>query len=265
MDEMYRDCRIVAERAAREAGSLLLALYGKVEVREKQPGDLVTEADTASQRGIAASLAASFPDHTLMAEEEGVVPDPANPWRWVVDPLDGTMNFAHGFPFWCVSIGLEHRGEMVVGVIHDPLAGRTFSAAKGQGAEVDGRPMGVSSASSLKQSLISAGMPNNFGADAGRQLAMMGRLSIGTHSIRRTGSTALNLAYLAAGAFDVYYSTSIFPWDVAAGVALVREAGGVVTSIDGGPYDLYSREILATNGKVHAEVVAALREAWPVQ
>jgi len=159
MDETYRACRIVAAQAACEAGSLLLDLYGKVEAREKRPGDLVTEADSASQRRIAEILAASFPDHTLMAEEDGVVPDLANPWRWVVDPLDGTMNFAHGFPFWCVSIGLEHRGELAVGVIHDPLSGRIFTAARGQGAEVDGRPLGVSPAASLRQGLISAGMP----------------------------------------------------------------------------------------------------------
>ena len=199
----------------------------------------------------------------MLAEEDGVEPDPANPWRWIVDPLDGTINFAHGFPFWCVSIALEHRGELVVGVIHEPLTGRTFAAAKGQGADLDGRPMAVSSASGLRESLISAGMPTSFEADARRQLALMGRLSVGTHSVRRTGSTALNLAYVAAGGLDVYYSTSIYPWDVAAGVVLVREAGGHVTAIDGGPYDMYANQILATNAKVHAEVVATIAAAWP--
>ncbi len=263
MKETYRAGRVVAERAAREAGSLLLGLYGKVEAREKRPGDLVTEADSASQRLIAAILGEAFPDHTLLAEEDGVEPDPENPWRWVVDPLDGTINFAHGFPFWCVSIALEHAGELVVGVIHDPIAGRTFGATRGEGAVVDGRPMHVSSAAKLRQSLISAGLPTAFEADADRQLALMARMSTGTHSVRRTGSTALNLAYVAAGAFDVYYATSIQPWDVAAGVVLVREAGGNVTLPGGDAYDMYRRAILATNGKVHDESVRALGEAWP--
>jgi myo-inositol-1(or 4)-monophosphatase len=257
----YREFRIVAEQAAVEAGKLLLGSYGKVDAREKQPGDLVTEADSASQRRIAEIIAASYPDHTLLAEEDGAVPDPDNPWRWVVDPLDGTINFAHGFPFWCVSIALEHAGELVVGVIHNPLTGQTFAGSKGEGADLDGRPLSVSKAARLRDSLISCGWPTQFEPDAARTLAHVRRMSIGTHSVRRTGSTALNLAYVASGAFDVFYATSINPWDVAAGVVLVREAGGTVTSLDGGVYDMYRRQLLATNGRVHEETVEALAEA----
>ena len=261
VSESYREFRAVAEHAAREAGQLLLGSYGKVAAREKQPGDLVTEADSASQRRIAEILDRSCPGHTLLAEEDGAVPDPDNPWRWVVDPLDGTINFAHGFPFWCVSIALEHAGELVVGVIHNPLTGQMFAGSKGEGAELDGKPMRVSSAARLYNSLISCGWPNQFEADADRTLAHVRRMSIGTHSVRRTGSAALNLAYVAAGAFEVFYATSINPWDVAAGVVLVREAGGTVSLLDGGDYDMYRRQLLATNGKVHREAVEALAGA----
>jgi myo-inositol-1(or 4)-monophosphatase len=258
LSDPYRDHRLTAEQAASEAGALLLGLYGKVSAREKRPGDLVTEADSASQRRIGAVLAARFPDSTLLAEEDGVQPDPHNPWRWIVDPLDGTTNFAHGFPFWCVSIALEHQGELVVGVIHNPITGQTFGATKDQGATLDGRPMSVSTAKTLRESLISTGLPTPFEPDADRTLEHLRRMSTGTHSVRRTGSAALNLAYVAAGAFEVFYATKINPWDVAAGVVLIREAGGLVTSIAGDPYDIYRDEILATNGHVHAEAVKAL-------
>ena len=258
MNDPYQDHRRVAERAAIEAGALLKGLYGKVAAREKQPGDLVTEADSASQRIIAEILAREFPDSTLLAEEDGVKPDPANPWRWIVDPLDGTTNFAHGFPFWCVSIALEHQGDLVVGVIYNPLTGQTFAATRDQGTTLDGNPLRVSTAPTLRQSLISTGLPTPFEPDADRTLKHLRRMSTGTHTFRRTGSAALNLAYVASGAFEVFFATKINPWDVAAGVVLIREAGGAVTSIAGEPYDIYKDEILATNGHVHAEVVQAL-------
>ena len=263
MSDPYREHRRAAERAAREAGEVLLGLYGKVTAREKQPGDLVTEADSASQRRAGEILSREFPGSTLLAEEDGVQPDPTNPWRWIVDPLDGTINFAHGFPFWCVSIALEHRGELVVGVIHNPLSNQTFAATKGQGASLDGRPIRVSAANRLRDSLISTGLPTQFAPDADRTLEHLRRMSTGTHSVRRTGSAALNLAYVAAGAFEVFYATKINPWDVAAGVVLIREAGGTVTAISGEAYDMYRQEVLATNGLVHGEAARVLGGSWP--
>jgi myo-inositol-1(or 4)-monophosphatase len=259
----YRPYREVAERAARAGGAILRDAFGRVVAREKAPYDLVTDADLASQRAIVAILLDAFPDHTLLAEEEGVVPDPSKPWRWVVDPLDGTINFAHGVPLWTVSIALEHQGRLVAGVVHEPLTGRMHAATLGGGAEVDGRPARVSGVERLGGSLIAAAMPTAFAADAPRQLAYMGRLSTGTHSVRRTGTTAWNLALVAAGAFEVAYGTAIHPWDAAAGVLLVREAGGTVTGLAGEPYDLDGSTLLATNGRVHAETVAALAAAWP--
>lgn len=246
---------------AREAGALLVRAYGRVEAREKGPSDLVTEADTASQRLIADRISAAFPGDTLQAEEEGVVADPARPRKWVVDPLDGTINFAHGFPFWCVSIGLQDRGRLVVGVVYDPLADALFSATHGGGAHRNGVPLGVSRAPSLRSALISAGLPSHFARDPDRQVALFRAFSTATHSVRRTGSTALNLAYLAAGGFDLYYTTSVHPWDVAAGVLLVEEAGGTVTAIDGSPYRLDQPTPLASNGLLHEEAVARVRGA----
>jgi myo-inositol-1(or 4)-monophosphatase len=257
----YREYQEEAERVAREAGALLRESYGRVEAREKGPSDLVTDADLASQRLIAERLARAFPEHTLLAEEEGVGPDPTRPWRWVVDPLDGTINFAHGFPFWCVSIALEHAGKLVVGVVHDPLSGTTYSASQGAGATRDGQPIRVSSVDRLSASLISTALPTDFSAEVELQMAYFRRFSTGTHSVRRTGSSALNLALVAAGAFEVCYATFMNPWDAAAGVVLVQEAAGAVSDLTGAPYDLYQPPILATNGRVHAEALRFLSEA----
>ncbi len=253
MIDITTEARAVAERAARIAGDVLLGAYGRVTAREKAPGDLVTDADLASQRAIAGVLAEAFPDHTLLAEEEGVTPDPDKPFRWIVDPLDGTINFAHGVPLWCVSIALEHSGELVVGVVYQPVVNEMFSAAKGQGATRNGVPMQVSAAESLRNSLIVCGMPTDFAKDADREMAIFRRFSDGTHGVRRTGNSAWNLAMTAAGAFDVCYSTRLYPWDMAAGVVLVREAGGTVTNLDGSAHDPYRNEVLATNGRVHRE------------
>ncbi|GAC1465755.1 MAG: inositol monophosphatase family protein [Isosphaeraceae bacterium] len=261
----YQNYQRAAEDIAIEAGALLRERFGHVSVREKGPADLVTDADYASQHLIAQKLRDSFPEHTLLAEEEdgSAVTDDSNPWRWIVDPLDGTMNFAHGFPFWCVSIALEHAGNLVVGVVHDPLTSQTYSASTGQGASRNGQPIRVSLSDRLETSLIVAAFPTNFGADADRQTSYFRRLSTGTHSLRRTGSSALNLALLAAGNCEVCYGTDLHPWDAAAGVVLVREAGGTITRFSGAPYDLYGKEILATNGRIHAPTVEAFHEAWP--
>ncbi len=243
---------------------MLREAYGKVTVREKGPADLVTEADFASQRLIALRLSEAFPDHTLLAEEEGAgaETDFSKPWRWIVDPLDGTMNFAHGFPFWCVSIALEHAGQLVVGVVHNPLTRETYSASLGQGATLDGRPIRVSQTERLAASLITIALPTDFDDDSERQTAYMRRFSSRTHSVRRTGSSALNLSILAAGGCEVCYASVMYPWDAAAGVVLVREAGGAISRFNGAPYDLYGKEILATNGRVHEESVRAFHEAW---
>ncbi|WP_422925373.1 inositol monophosphatase family protein [Singulisphaera sp. PoT] len=261
MDQDYRPFQVVAEKLALEAGTLLREAYGRVSAREKAPGDLVTDADFASQALIAEGVSLAFPEHTFLGEEQGADFDPTRPWRWIVDPLDGTINFAHGFPFWAVSIALEHEGKLVVGVVHNPLSSETFSARLGGGATRNGQPISVSRAANLRDCLISTALPTDFHRDADRLMAYMRRFSTGTHSVRRTGSSALNLAHIAVGGFDVCYATWMNSWDAAAGVLLVQEAGGRITKLDGGPYDLYGGEILATNGRVHDESLRVLAEA----
>ncbi len=263
MRDDYREHQAVAERVAVEAGELLLDAYGRVEAREKRPGDLVTDADLGSQRLIAERILDVFPDHTILAEEEGLVADPSRSWRWVVDPLDGTINFAHGFPFWAVSIALEHEGRLVVGVVHNPLAGATYGASLGRGASFNGKAASVSAADRLRDSLIATALPVDFQADVGRQMGLFRRFSTGTHSVRRTGSSALNLALVAAGGLEVCYATFMNSWDAAAGVVLVREAGGMVTDLHGATYDVYGEEILATNGRVHQEALRWIDEFNP--
>jgi myo-inositol-1(or 4)-monophosphatase len=261
LSDEYRVYQLAAERMAVAAGELLRGAYGRVTAREKGPGDLVTDADLASQRLIAEALRESFPEHTLLAEEEGAGADPARSWRWIVDPLDGTINFAHGFPFWCVSIALEHAGVLVVGVVYNPLSGDMYSAALGAGTTLNGRPIQVSATERLSWGLIATALPTDIRGSVELQMAYLRAFSIGTHSVRRTGSSALNLALTAAGGFDVCYATIMNPWDAAAGVVLVREAGGEVSDLSGGPYNLYGEQILATNGRVHAEALGTLAEA----
>jgi myo-inositol-1(or 4)-monophosphatase len=260
----YQQYQRAAEAMAVEAGVLLREAHGRVAAREKGPADLVTDADLASQRLIAGRISEWFAGHTLLAEEEGAETDYRSPWRWVVDPLDGTMNFAHGFPFWVVSVALEHDGVLVVGVVHNPLTRQTYSASLGRGAALDGRPISVSTVDSLERSLITTSLPIDFAADADRQTAYMRRFSSRTHSLRRTGSSALNLALIASGGCEVCYASAMGPWDAAAGVVLVSEAGGRVTRFNGAAHDLYGQEILATNGAVHDQAIRALAEAWPI-
>lgn len=263
MSDAYREHQAVAERVAIAAGEFLLNAHGRVEAREKRPGDLVTDADTGSQRLIAERILDIFPDHTILAEEDGLVADPSKSWRWVVDPLDGTINFAHGFPFWAVSIALEHEGRLVVGVVHDPMAGATYSAAMGRGALHNGKASRVSAAARLRDSLIATALPVDFQSDVDRQMNLFRRFSTGTHSVRRTGSSALNLALVATGGLDVCYATFMNAWDAAAGVVLVREAGGLVTNLVGDAYDVYGEAILATNGRVHEESLRWIQESHP--
>lgn len=252
----------LAVSAAERAGKLLLERYGRVEAREKGPGDLVTDADFAAQSLIREMILREYPGHAFLGEEGDSEPS-AGGFRWLVDPLDGTINFAHGVEPWGVSIALEHSGDLEVGVVHIPLSGKTYAAIAGGGAFENGAPIRVSRARKLSEALVAAGMPTRFAADRERQLAIMARFSTGTHGVRRMGSSAFNLARVAAGHFDVCYATSVHSWDVAAGVLLVREAGGTVTNMAGGTFQIDRPELLATNSALHAEALEAIRSAWP--
>jgi myo-inositol-1(or 4)-monophosphatase len=250
-----------AEEAARQAGTVLEQWREKFTVRSKGRFDLVTEADVAAQEAVRRCLSGRFPDHAFLGEEtaaKGAAPsDPERP-TWIVDPLDGTTNYVHGHPVYCVSIGLAYSNELVVGVIFDPSRNELFRAAQGLGAWLNGRPIHTTTTASLEEALISTGFPPDV---AGQKVALAAweHLSLTTQSLRRTGSTALNLAYVAAGRNDGFYTWQAWAWDAAAGVALIREAGGTATKPDGSPYDLAVPEIVATNGPLHPALLKELR------
>lgn len=251
-----------AKQAARLGAAVLEKWRSRFQVREKGRCDLVTEADLESQRTIHDFLARQFPGHGFIGEEERAAktkPEPGAPPTWIVDPLDGTTNYVHDCPVYCVSIGLEIAGELVVGVVHDPSRNELFTAAKGQGAWLGNRRLKTSEADRLEEALLATGFaPDLRGQE--KTLEWWRYLSYRAQALRRTGSTALNLAYLAAGRFDGYWAFDNHAWDVAGGVVLVREAGGIVTNIDGSAFDPYTPDGLASNGPLHPALLKAFRE-----
>jgi myo-inositol-1(or 4)-monophosphatase len=252
--------------AARRGALELDRWRARFSVKEKSRADLVTDADHASQRIIREALLAAFPDHHFLGEEDAVGhsheeirPADQAPPTWIVDPLDGTANYVHDVPAYCVSIGLFAEGRPVVGVIHDPRQNEVFTAALGQGAFLNGAPIRVSTVAALRDGMIATGFP----ADIQKQLKNFeawGRVMIQAQSLRRTGSTALNLAYVAAGRFDGYWAYDNYAWDVMAGAVLVTEAGGTLTSADGRPFDPFQPDLIATNGRFHGELLRILTE-----
>lgn len=241
----------VAERAAREAGELLKARPERVD--HKGAVDLVTEVDLASERVIRAVLA---PTGIPVQGEEGGGAESGT--RWAVDPVDGTTNFVHGYPFYCVSIALLERETPVVGVIYDPVRDRLHRAAQGSGATVNGAPLRVSTARTLETALSVTGFPYDRRERAAFYLERVRRAMEATHGVRRSGSAAMDLATIATGYAELFWEYRLKPWDTAAGVALVREAGGVVTRLDGSAWDPNANDILATNGFVHEAAVRLL-------
>jgi myo-inositol-1(or 4)-monophosphatase len=249
-----------SETAARRGAAVLESWRSKFSVREKGRADLVTEADLASQQAVREELLGRFPNHGFLGEEGEKSLARNDRSLWIVDPLDGTTNYVHDCPPYCVSIGLEVDGELVVGCVYDPRMGEMFSAARGRGATLNGRPIKTSGTTELGNALLSTGFPADLRGHEW-QLDRFRDFALRAGAVRRTGSTALNLAYVAAGRFDGYWGYSNNAWDVAGGVVLVREAGGTVTSIDGGRYDHHTPECLASNGPLHAALVAGLRAA----
>jgi myo-inositol-1(or 4)-monophosphatase len=243
----------VAREAARRGAAALEEWRPRFSVREKARFDLVTDADLASQKAIQTYIASCFPGHGFLAEEDKVAQarqGPDAPPTWIVDPLDGTTNYVHDCPLYCVSIGLQVAGELVVGVVLDPGRDELFAAAQGLGAWLGERRLQTSRAQGLQEALLATGFPPDLSGQE-RTLAWWHYFSLRTRSLRRTGSTALNLAYVAAGRFDGYWAFDNHVWDVAGGTVLVREAGGSITNIDGTGYDPYTPDALASNGPLH--------------
>jgi myo-inositol-1(or 4)-monophosphatase len=246
----------ICEQAVRAGGRVVQDWAGRFEVRKKGPADLVTQADLASQQVVRETVLGAFPDHCLLGEES----DPSQPvseraeFRWIVDPLDGTTNYVHGVPHYCVSLALERNGRLLVGAIYDPVLDECFTAAEGEGAYMNGRPIRVSNVSSLAEALAAVGFPPNVQPDA-PDLRMFQEMLPRCQAVRRTGSSALNLCYVAAGRYDLYWSYATRIWDVAAGVLIVREAGGCVTSPEGGEFVLEeARFLAAATPELHAQM-----------
>jgi myo-inositol-1(or 4)-monophosphatase len=253
--------REVAAEAAREGGRELAArLDQHREISFKGGIDLVTDADKASEARIVACVRAAFADHALLAEEGGAGAGTA-PYRWIIDPLDGTTNYAHGVPHYCVSVAVEGEDGVLAGAILDPVRGELFVAARGLGATLNERPMQVSASVELGQSLMATGFPYDLWANPERPLTLFDHFACRARGMRRMGSAALDLAYVACGRFDGFFEFKLKAWDVAAGALLVAEAGGAITHLEGGPLDLANADVLASNGKLHAAMLAVVKES----
>jgi myo-inositol-1(or 4)-monophosphatase len=259
--EQLRDYLDAARQAALRAAAVLDEWRSKFRVAEKGRFDLVTDADLASQRTIQGYLLERFPAHGFLGEEEGaskVRPAPDAPPTWIIDPIDGTTNYVHDHPFYCVSIGLQVAGELVVGVVYDPPHREMFAAAAGMGAWLNDDRLRVSQISRLDAALLATGFPPDLRGNE-QTLEWWRYLSFKTQSLRRTGSTALNLAYIAAGRFDGYWAFDNHVWDVAGATVILREAGGQITNVDGSVYDPYTPDALASNGALHATLLELFR------
>ncbi len=241
-----REILDVCEQAARLGGQELQQWRGRFEVHQKAPSDLVTEADLASQHVIRSFVLAAFPDHMFIGEEGGgTEPEDESTYQWVVDPLDGTTNYVHGFPHYCVSVAVVQYARPLLGVIYDPVRNECFRAAEGQGAWLNDMPIRTSGNERLDQSLLAVSFPPQVERTC-EEVELFLRMLDAGRTIRRTGSAALNLAYIAAGRLDAFWATTLSAWDIAAGVVLVREAGGSVTNLDGNPFDLWNPRLLAS-------------------
>lgn len=259
-----------ASQMARAAGALLRSHYEHgVATEYKGDVDLVTVADRESEALLVERLHSQWPDHGIVGEE-GTRSRMDCEYRWYIDPLDGTTNFAHGFPTFCVSMGLEHRpaatsadadGELIAAVIYDPLRDEMFTAEKGRGGYLNGKPIRVSPTATMAESLIATGFPSRK-RHSNPNVHFYHEITLRSHGVRRAGSAALDLAYTACGRLEGYWEFKLNSWDTAAGVLLVREAGGMVTYVDGSPFHLASEEVLASNGKIHASLVTLFQDMF---
>ncbi|HEY0319586.1 MAG TPA: inositol monophosphatase family protein [Pyrinomonadaceae bacterium] len=250
-----------AVNIARDAGLILTERMGRksLQVTNKGVIDLVTEADLAAERFIIERIQTHYPRHGILAEESGVTDsiERASEFKWIVDPLDGTTNYAHGYPCFCVSIALERAGQIIIGVIYDPLRDEMFAAERGEGATLNGRLIRVSEVESLSRAMVCTGFPYDV-RDRGDFARHFASFIMNAQAIRRDGSAALDLAYVACGRFDGFFEEGLRPWDVAAGVLLIEEAGGRVSHFNGQPFDHYTPPILVSNGLIHEEMMHVL-------
>jgi myo-inositol-1(or 4)-monophosphatase len=252
-----------AIRAARAAGALQRErLWLEHDIAFKGESNLVTEVDTACEELIVRLIRDSYPNHDVLAEESEYIPVNSS-HKWIIDPLDGTTNYAHGLPWFGVSIALEIDTEVQTGVIYHPMMNELFTAMKGKGAFLNGRRIQVSRRAPLKNCLLATGFPYDRTWNNENNFANFEKMQIASRAVRRAGAASLDLAYVAAGRYDGYWECKLKPWDVAAGMLLVEEAEGKVTDYGGGPYSIYGHRIMASNGLVHKEMVDVLQGTLP--
>jgi myo-inositol-1(or 4)-monophosphatase len=250
----------VAMAAAKDAGRVQMQHLGHSHhVEYKGDIDLVTIVDKLSEKAIVERITAAFPDHDLLAEET-LFEKKGSPWKWIIDPLDGTTNYFRGYPCFCVSIGLEVDGEVKLGVVYNPVLDELFHAERGGGAFLNGNPISVSRVNDLNRSFLCTGFPYDVREYADFYLRYFREFIIRSFGIRRPGSAAIDLSYLAAGRFDGFWELKLHPWDVAAGSLIITEAGGKVTDFKGGLFGIYSGEMLASNGLIHEEMLEVIKE-----
>ena len=244
----------VAVEAARLGGGVLKQSYGQVKkIEYKGETDLVTEIDKRSEKLVTDLLNARFPQHSILAEEGTEVTRPSE-FKWVIDPLDGTTNYAHDYPLFCVSIALEKKGEVIAGVVFNPIADELFVAEKGSGAYLNGKKIQVSRVDNIRQSLLSTGFPYDVVESPANALKYFGAFIEKAQAVRRDGSAALDLCYLALGRFDGFWEVRLKPWDTAAGSLVVTEAGGKITDFNNNHYSIYQVQALASNGLIHEQM-----------
>jgi myo-inositol-1(or 4)-monophosphatase len=246
---------------AHEAGALLMGYFQQhVKVEYKGDADLVTIADRKSEILIRERIKARWPSHDILGEEQGLV-DTGSDYRWYVDPLDGTTNFAHGFPVFCVSLGLEYKARLVAGVVYDPTRDELFAAEQGSGAYLNQQRLQVSKIANLSESLVATGFPSHK-RHKNPNIHFYHQITLRTHGVRRAGSAALDLCCVASGRFDAFWEFNLNPWDTAAGVLIVEAAGGKVSDFKGGTFQLNSRETLASNGLLHPALLKEFGEIF---
>jgi myo-inositol-1(or 4)-monophosphatase len=243
---------------ARKSGALLKEMFSnKHQIHYKGDINIVTEADKMSENLIIQEIRRKFPEHGILSEESDAIAGDGK-MRWIIDPLDGTTNYAHGYPVFCVSIALENEGEVVLGVVYDPMREEMFTAVRGEGAYLNDKKLAVSSVNNLSRSLLATGFPYDIRESKENNLDYFNAMAVNVQAIRRAGAAALDLAYLAAGRFDGFWELKLKPWDTAAGCLLVTEAGGVISDIAGNKWHLQSPNLLASNGLIHEQIKKVL-------
>lgn len=248
-----------AEVAARKAGQYIMASMSNLgQVDEKGRADLVTSVDRGSEEIIIGEIRKKYPGHAILAEESGENSSSGD-IRWVIDPIDGTTNFVHGYPFFCISIAVQNEEKTVAALVFDPFHDEMFSAMQGRGARLNQTPISVSQTAELSASLLATGFPYRSGEQWQHSMALFRDFYARTHGVRRDGAAALDLCYVAAGRFDGFWEYELNPWDVAAGILIVQEAGGTTTDFQGRPSTIFDRQILATNGKIHREMLEVIQ------